>query len=399
MSSTVVVGGGLVGLATAWALAQRGQHVVVLEKEKDWAQHQSSHNSGVVHSGLYYAPGSLKAVMAVKAAQDLERFCAEHGIAFARPGKLVAATHEDELPRLQRLLERGKANGVPVREISPLEAREHEPHVRMIAGLWVSSTGVCDFPALARKLVELLEAKGADLRLGTEVIGLRERGGRAEVLMRTDRELQILRADTVVTCGGLQSDRLTRETDPDSDVRIIPFRGEYKGLRPDREYLVNGLVYPVPDPSLPFLGVHLTRGIEGHVHIGPNAVPAMAREGYSWGRIVPGDVVDSLRFPGSWKMARKHGKYAFGEIGRSLVEPLMLKAVQRLLPEVTADDLVPAEAGVRAQAVRRDGSLCDDFELRRTGAILHVVNAPSPAATASLRIGEHIADELGVARG
>lgn len=395
MTSTVVVGGGLVGLATAWALCQRGHQVSVCEKEPDWAQHQSSHNSGVVHSGLYYAPGSLKATMAVQAAQDLERFCAEHGIRFARPGKIVAATREEELPRMATLLQRGLANGVPVREISVEEAREKEPHVRMIAGLWVESTGVCDFPALARTLVDLLTSAGAELRLGAEVVGLRERSGQAEVLVRSagGRD-EILRADRVVTCAGLQSDRMTRQTDPMSDVRIIPFRGEYKGLRPEREYLVKGLVYPVPDPALPFLGVHLTRGIDGHVHLGPNAVPALAREGYSWGRVVPSDVAESLRFAGSWKMARKHGKYAFGEIGRSVIEPLMLKAVQRLLPEVTAEDLVPAEAGVRAQAVRRDGSLVDDFELRRTGPILHVVNAPSPAATASLRIGEHIAAQL-----
>ncbi len=367
---------------------------MLLEKEADWAQHQSGHNSGVVHSGLYYAPGSLKASMAVSAARDLEVFCREHDIAFARPGKLVAATREDELPRLRKLLERGRANGVPVREIASAEAREREPHVQLIAGLWVESTGVADFPALAQRLAQLLAEAGADLRLGNEVIGVRQRGERVEALTRVKETTEIVTADNAVTCGGLQSDRMARWSDPRADIRIVPFRGEYLGLRPEREYLVEGLVYPVPDPALPFLGVHLTRGIHGQVHIGPNAVPALAREGYSWGQARPSEVLEYLTFPGTWRMARNHGTYAFGEISRSLVPPLMLSAVQRLLPEVNAEDLVPSGAGVRAQAVRRNGALCDDFELRQYDRILHVVNAPSPAATASLSIGEYLAARL-----
>lgn len=394
----MVVGGGVVGLATAWALSRTGRHVVVVEKEQDWAQHQSGRNSGVVHSGLYYAPGSLKAAMAVAAVDRLAAFCAEHDVPYRRVGKLVAATGREELPRLADLAERGRANGVPLREVGPAEARDIEPEVSCLAGLFVESTGVCDFAALAARLAQLLAEAGADLRLGCEVLALRPRGEGAELLLRgTDGRNEVLQAEVVAVCAGLQSDLLARRDGSDEgldDLRILPFRGEYHELRPSSAHLVKGLVYPVPDPDLPFLGVHLTRGIDGHVHVGPNAVPALAREGYTWGDVVPREVLGSLAYPGSWRLAAKHGRYGIGEITRSVVPSLFVRAVQRLVPAVTADDLVPARAGVRAQAVRRDGTLCHDFELRRRGPVMHVLNAPSPAATASLLIGERIAAEL-----
>ncbi len=398
MRPAVVVGGGLVGLATAWALSRRGVPVVVLEKERSWASHQSGRNSGVVHSGLYYEPGSLKATMAVAAVDELARFCAEHDVPYRRTGKLVAATSDSELPRLRALADRGRANGVPVRELGRAEAWELEPEVDCRAGLWVESTGVCDFPALARRLAELLEERGADLRLGTEVLGVRPSGDGAQVLARDPAgTTAVIEASSVATCAGLQSDRLARGSGLNGslDLRIVPFRGEYFELRPEAAHLVRGLIYPVPDPELPFLGVHLTRGIDGHVHVGPNAVPALAREGYRWRDVSAPDVMESLRYPGTWRLAARHARYGVGEVARSLVPALFVKAVQRMVPAVTAADLVRAPAGVRAQAVRRDGSLCHDFELRQSGPVLHVVNAPSPAATASLLIGERVADALG----
>ncbi len=398
MRPAVVVGGGLVGLATAWALSRRDVPVVVLEKEAAWALHQSGRNSGVVHSGLYYEPGSLKATMAVAAVDELARFCTDHDVPYRRTGKLVAATRQDELPRLRALADRGRANRVPVREVDRAAARELEPEVDCLAGLWVGSTGVCDFPALARRLAELLEARGADLRLGTEVLAVRPSGDGAQVLARdADQNTSVIEASSVATCAGLQSDRLARASGLNGslDLRIVPFRGEYFELRPERAHLVRGLVYPVPDPELPFLGVHLTRGIDGHVHVGPNAVPALAREGYRWRDVSAPDVLESLRYPGAWRLAARHARYGVGELTRSLVPALFVKAVQRMVPAVTAADLVRAPAGVRAQAVRRDGSLCHDFELRQSGPVLHVVNAPSPAATASLLIGERVADALG----
>lgn len=402
MSEVVVVGGGLVGLATAWALSQAGHGVTVVEKESDWAQHQSGHNSGVVHSGLYYKPGSHKAVMAVQAARELEHFCAEHGIAFDRCGKLVAATSEAELPRMATLVERGRANGVPLREIGPAEARDHEPHVRCIAGLWVESTAVVDFPQLAQVLAKLLDAAGARLLLNTKVVDLKPAGdGTAVLIEHADGRREVITADKAAVCAGLHSDQLYRRRGLPGQVpagedqtRIVPFRGEYLGLKPERAHLVKGLIYPVPDPSMPFLGVHLTRGIDGHIHVGPSAVLAGAREGYRWRDVSLADLADSLSFPGTWKVVAANRQYIGGEIGRSLSRALMVRAVNQLMPEVTADDLEPAEAGVRAQAVRRDGTLIEDFEFRRQGPVLHVINAPSPAATASLLIGQEIVRQL-----
>ncbi|GIJ59869.1 L-2-hydroxyglutarate oxidase [Virgisporangium aurantiacum] len=388
----VVVGGGIVGLATARALQERDpdRPVVVVEKETALATHQTGRNSGVIHSGLYYAPGSLKADLAVRGAEEMKRFCASHDIPFDVPGKLVVATRPGELPALERLLERGKANGVPVRRAEPGEVEEREPSLRAVAALVVDSTGRVDYSLVAAALRRLIEADGGVIRLGEAVRGIYH--GDGEVLLRTTRDTLV--AHRAAVCAGLQSDRLARLSGTDPKVRIVPFRGEYRELIPSRSDLVRGLVYPVPDPELPFLGVHLTRGIDGHVHIGPNAVPALAREGYRWTNVSVRDLADSMAFKGSWRLARRYGKVGAGEMVRSLVGRSFVAAVRRMLPDIQASDMQRAPAGVRAQAVGADGKLVDDFLLRREGPVLHVLNAPSPAATASLLIGRRIAAEL-----
>lgn len=388
----VVVGGGIVGLATARALQERDpdRPVVVVEKETAVATHQTGRNSGVIHSGLYYAPGSMKADLAVRGAEEMKRFCGAQNIPFDVPGKLVVATRPGELPALERLLERGKANGVPVRRAEPGEVEEREPSLRAVAALVVDSTGRVDYSLVAAALRRLIEADGGVIRLGEAVRGIYHRDG--EVLLRTTRDTLV--AHRAAVCAGLQSDRLARLSGTDPKVRIVPFRGEYRELIPSRSDLVRGLVYPVPDPDLPFLGVHLTRGIDGHVHIGPNAVPALAREGYRWTNVSVRDLADSMAFKGSWRLARRYGKVGAGEMVRSLVGRSFVAAVRRMLPDIQASDMRRAPAGVRAQAVGADGKLVDDFLLRREGPVLHVLNAPSPAATASLLIGRRIATEL-----
>lgn len=392
LNPNVVVGGGIVGLATARALQERDpdRPVIVVEKETAVATHQTGRNSGVIHSGLYYAPGSLKADLAVRGAEEMKRFCSQHDIPFDVPGKLVVATRPGELPALDRLLERGRANGVPVRRAEPGEVEEREPFLRAVAALVVDSTGRVDYGLVAAALRRLIEADGGTIRLGEAVRGIYQRDG--DVLLRTTRDT--LLAHRAAVCAGLQSDRLARLSGADPKVRIVPFRGEYRELIPSRSDLVRGLVYPVPDPELPFLGVHLTRGIDGHVHIGPNAVPALAREGYRWTNVSVRDLADSMAFRGSWRLARRYGKVGAGEMVRSLVGRSFVAAVRRMLPDIQASDMRRAPAGVRAQAVGADGKLVDDFLLRREGPVLHVLNAPSPAATASLLIGRRIAAEL-----
>lgn len=388
----VVVGGGLVGLATAWALQDEGHEIVLAEKEAGWAEHQSSHNSGVIHSGLYYAPGGLKARLATRASRELPQLCDGLGVDYRITGKLVLATRAEELPRMRELHKRGLANGVPVREITMDEIHEREPAVAGVGGLWVESTGVCDFAGLARALAERLGAAGADLRLGTKVTRLTEDARGVTVELRAHGQVETLRADRVVNCSGLFSDRLLPK-ERQKQIRIVPFRGEYWTLR--RPDLVNGLVYPVPDPELPFLGVHLTRGWDGSVHVGPNAVLAFKQEGYGWRDVNVADLWRAARFPGLWRMARSQLSTGISEMARSLVPSLFLKQVQLMLPSVVSADLERAPAGVRAQAVTRGGAPSDDFVIHRTERVVHVVNAPSPAATASVQIGQHIAHLLG----
>ncbi|QEV18909.1 L-2-hydroxyglutarate oxidase [Streptomyces alboniger] len=393
----LVIGGGIVGLATAYALtrAAPGTSVTVLEKETGPARHQTGRNSGVIHSGIYYAPGSLKARYAVRGAAEMIKFCAEYGIAHEVTGKLIVATGRAELPRLHALVQRGRENGIPVRELGPAQIVEYEPEVRGLAAIHVGTTGVCDYGAVAEHLAA---ASGADIRYGAggHVVRVDRRPDRGVAVRTADGA--IVRAKVLVNCAGLHCDEVARLTGDDPGMRIVPFRGEYFELA--RPELVRGLVYPVPDPAFPFLGVHLTRGIDGGVHVGPNAVPALAREGYTWSAVHPRELAGTLGWPGSWHIARRHWRYGAGELRRSASKGAFTEAVRRLLPGIGPEDLVPAPAGVRAQAVLRDGTLVDDFLIREGPRAVHVLNAPSPAATASLPIGREVARRaLGALRG
>ncbi|WP_052412362.1 L-2-hydroxyglutarate oxidase [Streptomyces mutabilis] len=381
----LVIGGGIVGLSTAYAItrAAPGTRVTVLEKEPGPARHQTGRNSGVIHSGVYYRPGSLKARYAVRGAAEMVKFCAEYGIAHAVTGKLIVATERTELPRLHALVQRARENGIPVRELGAAQIPEYEPEVRGLAAMHVGTTGVCDYVAVARQLAH---ASGAEIRYGAQVRYVDRRPGLG-VAVRT-RSGDVLRARVMVNCAGLHCDEIARLTGDDPGMRIVPFRGEYYELA--RPELVRGLVYPVPDPAFPFLGVHLTRGVDGGVHVGPNAVPALAREGYGWGVVRPRELGGTLAWPGSWRTARRHWRYGAGELRRSLSKAAFTTAVRKLLPEVREDDLVAAPAGVRAQAVLADGTLVDDFLIHEGAHAVHVLNAPSPAATASLPIGREV---------
>ncbi|MEU6670557.1 L-2-hydroxyglutarate oxidase [Streptomyces sp. NPDC046727] len=381
----LVVGGGIVGLSTAYAItrAAPGTRVTVLEKESGPARHQTGRNSGVIHSGIYYRPGSLKARYAVRGAAEMVKFCAEYGIAHAVTGKLIVATEREELPRLHALVQRGRENGIPVRELGPAQIIEYEPEVRGLAAIHVGTTGVCDFVGVAR---ELARASGADIRYGARVVRVDRRADRGVAVLTAAGD--VVRGRVLVNCAGLYCDEVARLAGDEPEVRIVPFRGEYYELA--RPELVRGLVYPVPDPAFPFLGVHLTRGIDGGVHIGPNAVPALAREGYDWGVVRPRELAGTVAWPGSWAIARRHWRYGAGELHRSVSKGAFLEAVRRLLPAAEASDLVRAPAGVRAQAVLRDGTLVDDFLIREGARAVHVLNAPSPAATASLPIGREV---------
>lgn len=392
MLPNVVVGGGIVGLAVAKALQELdpGRDTVLVEKEPAVARHQTGHNSGVIHSGLYYVPGSLKARLVRQGSRDLRAYCTAHGIPFDVPGKLVVATRRQELGQLDQLLARGHQNSVPVRRTDLDEIAEREPALRVLGGLVVESTGRVDYRKVATALADEVVARGGTIRFSESVHSVTPVSG--EVRVHTSREVIV--AHRVAVCAGLHSDRLARACGIDPGVRILPFRGEYSQLVPARAGLVRGLVYPVPDPDLPFLGVHLTRGIDGVVHLGPNAVPAMAREGYSWRIFSARDMADTLRYRGTWRLARKYGTVGAHEVARSLIGRSLLKAARQMLPELTMEDLGPSMSGVRAQAVAQDGRLVDDFLFRRAGAVLHVLNAPSPAATACLPIGVHIAREL-----
>lgn len=394
MTRFVVVGGGIVGLAVAHRLMidRPGDSVTVLEKESGWAAHQTGHNSGVIHAGVYYKPGSLKATLCKAGSASMKAFCADHDLSYDVCGKLIVATDPAELPRLHDLHQRSLANGLPVKLIGADEAREYEPHVTAVAALHVASTGIVDFGAVCRKLAELLAAGGADLRTGTEVTAVTNRGG--EVVVGTSRGE--VTGDVLINCAGLHADRIARLSGVSSPVRIIPFRGEYYELAPQRRDLVRGLIYPVPDPQFPFLGVHLTRMIDGSVHAGPNAVLATAREGYSWGRINPRDIWDELTYRGLWALGRKHYRYGLTEVARSLSRKRFAASLARLVPEVTAAEIVPAGAGVRAQAILPDGGLVDDFLIVDGDRQVHVLNAPSPAATSSLEIARHIVSRLPV---
>jgi (S)-2-hydroxyglutarate dehydrogenase len=383
-----VAGGGLLGLATAMALSGRGWNVAVLEAEDRLASHQSGHNSGVIHSGLYYRPGSLKATLCVEGARALYRFCAEEGIAHERCGKLVVATQAEDLPRLEELERRGHANGLAgVRRLGPEEMREVEPHAAGIAALHVPATGIADYKGVAWGYARRIEARGGTVRTGARVSGVRRNGSGLVV----ETPAGAVAASLLVNCAGLQSDRVARLCGAPVDVRIVPFRGEYYDLVPERRSLVRGLIYPVPDPRFPFLGVHLTRRVDGSVEAGPNAVLALKREGYRWRDVSLRDSAATLSWPGFWRLAARYPRIAAYEVRRSLSRGIFARDLQALVPEIRPADLVRAGSGVRAQALDAKGGLVDDFRIVRSEGAIHVLNAPSPGATASISIGERIA--------
>ncbi len=389
----VVVGGGIVGLATAFALrrADPARRIAVVEREARLAAHQSGNNSNVIHSGLYYAPGSLKARLAVQGNRETVAFCRAHDLPFEVCGKVVVATSADELPRMAELARRGSRNGVEVNELTRAELARYEPHVRAIAALHVPSTGICDFRLVTEQLGRLLTDTGVDI-LPNHPVDAIDRRGDDVVVRGPSGELLTRQA---VACAGLRCDELAQASGVDPEIRIVPFRGEYSNVRPPAADMVRGLVYPVPDPAFPFLGVHATRGIDGHVHVGPNAVLALAREGYSWRVVKLGELARTLAYPGLLRLARQHWRYGLGEVHRSLSPKAMVKQLQRMFPDIRATDLERAGAGVRAQAVRRDGGLVDDFLFAQNDpSVLHVLNAPSPAATAALPIGAEIVRRL-----
>lgn len=388
----MIIGGGIIGLATAYRilLDRPEAHVTVVEKESTVGAHQTGHNSGVIHAGVYYRPGSLKARLSVAGNRSLVEFCKDHGIAVDVCGKLIVATSPDELPRLHALHERAMANGLAATVIGSEQAREYEPHVAAVEAIHVPSTGIVDFTDVCRTLAGLLTDRGVDLQLGTTVTGFARRGTTTVVQTTAG----CLTADGVVSCAGLHADRIARLAGTRPPARIVPFRGEYHELRPERRHLVRGLIYPVPDPQFPFLGVHLTRMIDGSVHAGPNAVLALAREGYDWGRINIRDVADALSYPGLWRLGRRHLRYGLDEVRRSLSVERFAASLARLVPDITAADLVRTEAGVRAQAITPDGALVDDFLIVTRDRQVHVLNAPSPAATSALEIARHIVAHL-----
>ncbi|HEX7184816.1 MAG TPA: L-2-hydroxyglutarate oxidase [Thermoanaerobaculia bacterium] len=384
-----VIGGGLLGAATAMALTGRGRQVAVLEAEDRLATHQSGHNSGVIHSGLYYKPGSLKATLCVEGARDLFRFCEEEGIAHERCGKLVVATQAEELPRLDELERRGHANGLAgLRRLKAEEIQELEPHAAGIGALHVPETGIADYPAVARAYGRRVEERGGKVLTGARVSAVQRNG--AGLVVETSRGT--VACSLLVNCAGLQSDRVARLCGADPDVRIVPFRGEYYDLAAARRSLVRGLIYPVPDPRFPFLGVHLTRRVDGSVEAGPNAVLALKREGYRWRDVSLRDMAETAAWPGVWRMAARFWRIGAFEVWRSWVKSAFVRDLQRLVPEIRSEDVHRSGSGVRAQALDRDGGLVDDFRIVRSERAIHVLNAPSPGATASMSIGQKIAE-------
>jgi len=389
--NVIIVGGGAVGLGVALEITRRfpRQKLLLVEKENKVARHQSGHNSGVIHSGVYYKPGSLKARLCVAGAAAMVEFCREHAIPHNVCGKVIVAIGEDELPRLQELRKRGEANGLTgLRLIGPEELRELEPHASGLQALFVPSTGVTDYALVCEKYAQLILANGGTVR--TSVAVTRIRRSAQDIVVETSTGA--FATSSVINCAGLYSDRIARMAGDDPGIMIVPFRGEYYDLTPERSSLVRALIYPVPDPRFPFLGVHFTRRITGRVDAGPNAVLALAREGYRHSDINARDLASSVFFQGFWRMAGKHWRNALGEWHRSLSKRAFVRALQRLLPEIRDSDLVRGGSGVRAQALKPDGALVDDFQFVPSGKVLHVLNVPSPAATASLMIGKTIID-------
>ena len=389
-----IIGGGIVGLATAMTLSRRhpGARIVLLEKEPDLSMHQTGRNSGVIHSGIYYKPGSFKARFARAGATSMVEFCREHGIPHEVCGKVIVATHEAELPLLDNLFQRGKQIGLSVEKITADQVREVEPHVRSIAGIRVPTTGITSYRAVSQKYLDLFLSNGGVAKFRNQVLHITERDG----LHVIETDAGEYEAKFIINCAGLHSDRVARLAGAEPNAKIVPFRGEYYELVPERCHLVNTLIYPVPNPDFPFLGVHFTKMIDGSVHAGPNAVLAFKREGYFKTDFDLRDFCETMTYGGFWKLARKNFGEGMKEIYRSFSKAAFVRSLQQLIPEVRSEDLVPCKAGVRAQALLNDGKLVDDFLIVKGRQALHVCNAPSPAATASLEIGKAIVDQVPV---
>ena len=388
----VIVGGGIVGLATARDLLMRrpGQRVAILEKESSIGQHQTGHNSGVIHAGVYYAPGSLKARLCAEGREKTYEYCEQKGIRYEKCGKLIVAVDEEELPRLQNLWERASANGVPgIRMVGPDEIREIEPHSAGIKGIFSPETGIVNWSAVAQAYADDVIALGGEILTNYEVAGIRRKDD--WVLVKTTFD-EVIPTRYLITCAGLHSDRVAAMSGADKSPQIVPFRGDYLKLKPGKEYLTRGMIYPVPDPRFPFLGVHFTKRHDGEVWLGPNAVYAFARQGYGKLDVNLRDNIETLMFPGFWKLVARHWKMGADEMVRDFSRKLFVETCKKYVPEVTEDDCVDGPSGVRAQALGADGSLVDDFIIQTSDRIFHVRNAPSPAATSSMAIGRAIAD-------
>ncbi|HBB30562.1 MAG TPA: L-2-hydroxyglutarate oxidase [Cyanobacteria bacterium UBA8803] len=392
MYDFAIIGGGIVGLSTGIALGRRypKARLVVLEKENSWAYHQTGHNSGVIHSGIYYKPGSFKAKFSREGNRSMVEFCQEQGIDHEVCGKVIVATKEKELPLLDNLYHRGLENGLNVTKLNAEQVKEIEPHVNCLAGIRVPTTGIVDFKQVCQKYAELIEAQGGELHCNTRVEKIVETD-QGQVLETNQGQFETRLA---INCAGLHSDRVAKLGQVDPQAKIVPFRGEYYELTPEKRYLVKGLIYPVPNPAFPFLGVHFTRMIDGSVHAGPNAVLSLKREGYKKTDFDLRDFAEVMTYPGFWKLAAKHADEGIKEMVRSFSKAAFVRSLQQLIPEVQADDVIPTHAGVRAQALMNDGKLVDDFLIIKSHKAVHVCNAPSPAATASLEIGKAIVEQI-----
>jgi L-2-hydroxyglutarate oxidase len=392
MYDFAIIGGGIVGLSTAMALGERypNAQILVLEKEREWAFHQTGNNSGVIHSGLYYKPGSFKAKFCRDGSRSMVEFCQKHDIDHEVCGKVIVATNEQELPRLENLYIRGLENDIPVKRISPEEVKEIEPHVSCVGGVQVFSTGIVNYKKVCLKYAELIGKQGGDLRLNTQVLQI-ARSGKNQVLETNKGNFE---TRFVINCAGLHSDRIAKLGKVNPQAKIVPFRGEYYELTPEKRYLVKTLIYPVPNPDFPFLGVHFTRMIDNSVHAGPNAVLSLKREGYKKTDFDFRDFAEVITYPGFWKLAAKHADEGIQEIIRSFSKAAFVKSLQKLIPEVQAEDIIPTHAGVRAQALMNNGSLVEDFLIVEGENSIHVCNAPSPAATSSLEIGKAIVAQI-----
>ncbi|MGM8365738.1 L-2-hydroxyglutarate oxidase [Virgibacillus sp. W0181] len=388
----LVIGGGIVGLSTAMALLERNPNskLLLVEKEEDVACHQTGRNSGVIHSGIYYKPGSLKAEFAREGSKKLLRYCKKHSIEYDVCGKVIVATEEEEIPQLKNLYNRALQNGLKVNKLNKDILNDIEPHCDGLEALEVPATGIINFKAVAKSFAKTIKINGGEIKCGTEVLDIKENNNEIEV---TTGEGEIY-TKYLVNCAGLFSDRISQIAGLNPELKIIPFKGEYYKIKSEKSYLVNNLIYPVPNPKFPFLGVHFTRMMNGEVHVGPTAVLSLKREGYKKLDINFKDIMDTVTYPAFWKVAKENFKYGVDEMFQYANKKYFLKSAKRLLPELRLKDLMPTETGVRAQALTKDGKLLDDFKILRTNRGIHVCNAPSPAATASISIGEYVANHF-----